>query len=143
MCRDLCKSWSFKDGCIMATLRLYSRKSRNCSLCRSGPSSSSCPGSLSVGKGADLQGLARLSILPKVASPDLAARRKSPPSPCARLCSTPLRPHPRTDKMLLASILTVTCLLASSTQALYFYIDGTTPKCFYEELPKDTLVVGQ
>lgn len=30
------------------------------------------------------------------------------------------------------------------TQALYFYLDGAsaTPKCFYEELPKDTLVVG-
>ncbi|MCJ1225132.1 emp24p/erv25p- protein [Toensbergia leucococca] len=28
------------------------------------------------------------------------------------------------------------------TKALYFYIEGTTPKCFYEELPKDTLVVG-
>ena len=29
-------------------------------------------------------------------------------------------------------------------QALYFYIDpsSSTPKCFYEELPKDTLVVG-
>lgn len=27
-------------------------------------------------------------------------------------------------------------------QSLYFYIDGTNPKCFYEELPKDTLVVG-
>ncbi|KAI9787791.1 MAG: emp24p/erv25p- protein [Peltula sp. TS41687] len=27
-------------------------------------------------------------------------------------------------------------------QSLYFYIDGTTPKCFYEDLPKDTLVVG-
>lgn len=26
--------------------------------------------------------------------------------------------------------------------ALYFYIDGATPKCFFEELPKDTLVVG-
>ncbi|KAH8146868.1 uncharacterized protein LAJ45_09242 [Morchella importuna] len=26
---------------------------------------------------------------------------------------------------------------------LYFYIDGVTPKCFFEELPKDTLVVGQ
>ncbi|KAJ9156186.1 Transmembrane emp24 domain-containing protein 9 [Pleurostoma richardsiae] len=32
--------------------------------------------------------------------------------------------------------------LSSVAQALYFYIDGTTPKCFYEELPKDTLVVG-
>jgi len=45
--------------------------------------------------------------------------------------------------MLLTPILTATCLLASSTQALFFYLDGTTPKCFYEELPKDTLVVGQ
>ena len=26
--------------------------------------------------------------------------------------------------------------------ALYFYMDSTNPKCFYEELPKDTLVVG-
>jgi len=28
-------------------------------------------------------------------------------------------------------------------QSLYFYIEGTTPKCFFERLPKDTLVVGQ
>ncbi|KAK0701484.1 emp24/gp25L/p24 family/GOLD-domain-containing protein [Apiosordaria backusii] len=32
--------------------------------------------------------------------------------------------------------------LASMAQALYFYIDVTTPRCFFEELPKDTLVVG-
>lgn len=32
--------------------------------------------------------------------------------------------------------------LASAVQALYFYVDGSTPKCFYEDLPKDTLVVG-
>jgi p24 family protein alpha len=32
--------------------------------------------------------------------------------------------------------------LSAVAQALYFFIDGTTPKCFYEELPKDTLVVG-
>jgi hypothetical protein len=32
--------------------------------------------------------------------------------------------------------------LLGSVQSLYFYIDGTTPKCFFEELPKDTLVVG-
>lgn len=32
--------------------------------------------------------------------------------------------------------------LASAAQALYFFIDGATPKCFFEELPKDTLVVG-
>lgn len=35
------------------------------------------------------------------------------------------------------------CLaLAIPTNALYFYFSGHTPKCFYEELPKDTLVVG-
>lgn len=33
-------------------------------------------------------------------------------------------------------------LLASQAQALYFYIDGPSQKCFFEELPKDTLVVG-
>lgn len=32
--------------------------------------------------------------------------------------------------------------LSTVAQALYFFIDGTSPKCFYEELPKDTLVVG-
>jgi hypothetical protein len=30
----------------------------------------------------------------------------------------------------------------SVAQALHFFIDGATPKCFFEELPKDTLVVG-
>ena len=38
--------------------------------------------------------------------------------------------------------LLLSSLLILPTHALYFYIDGTTPKCFYEELPKDTLVVG-
>ncbi|KAF2720784.1 transmembrane emp24 domain-containing protein 9 [Polychaeton citri CBS 116435] len=33
-------------------------------------------------------------------------------------------------------------LLAVQTQALYFYIDGGSQRCFFEELPKDTLVVG-
>jgi len=33
--------------------------------------------------------------------------------------------------------------LFSTTQALYFYLDGTSPKCFYEELAKGTLVVGR
>ena len=32
--------------------------------------------------------------------------------------------------------------LLGAAQALSFYIDGTTPKCFFEELPKDTMVVG-
>ncbi|KAL2759048.1 hypothetical protein ACRALDRAFT_1055695 [Sodiomyces alcalophilus JCM 7366] len=33
--------------------------------------------------------------------------------------------------------------LSAVAQALSFYIDGTTPKCFFEELPQDTLVVGR
>ncbi|KAF2158620.1 hypothetical protein M409DRAFT_30900 [Zasmidium cellare ATCC 36951] len=33
-------------------------------------------------------------------------------------------------------------ILFAHAQALYFYIDGPTQKCFFEELPKDTLVVG-
>ncbi|KAL9128008.1 MAG: hypothetical protein Q9217_003234 [Psora testacea] len=39
-------------------------------------------------------------------------------------------------------ILTLQCILR--VQAVYFYIDpsSSTPKCFYEELPKDTMVVG-
>jgi p24 family protein alpha len=39
------------------------------------------------------------------------------------------------------SLLSLAALLVPS-QALYFYIDGPTQKCFFEELPKDTLVVG-
>lgn len=38
--------------------------------------------------------------------------------------------------------LSLSALLAP-VQALYFYIDGTTPKCFFEELPANTLVVGE
>lgn len=33
--------------------------------------------------------------------------------------------------------------LASTAQALYFYVDGASSKCFYEELPKGTLVSGK
>lgn len=37
----------------------------------------------------------------------------------------------------------VTILLQlTPVQALYFYIKEGQPKCFFEELPKDTLVVG-
>ncbi|KZZ95800.1 endosomal cargo receptor (Erp5) [Ascosphaera apis ARSEF 7405] len=32
--------------------------------------------------------------------------------------------------------------LFSTTNALYFYVQDKQPKCFYEELPKDTLVSG-
>lgn len=45
--------------------------------------------------------------------------------------------------MLMKSLIAAATLLASSTHALYFYLDGTTPKCFYEELARDTLVVGK
>ncbi|KAI9723479.1 MAG: emp24p/erv25p- protein [Chrysothrix sp. TS-e1954] len=31
----------------------------------------------------------------------------------------------------------------SSANGLYFYMDGKEPKCFYEELPRGTLVVGK
>lgn len=40
------------------------------------------------------------------------------------------------------SIIAGLALLASQAQALYFYIDGPSQKCFFEELPKDTLFVG-
>ncbi|KAI0012255.1 emp24/gp25L/p24 family/GOLD-domain-containing protein [Xylariaceae sp. FL0662B] len=33
-------------------------------------------------------------------------------------------------------------MLSSVARALYFFMDGTQEKCFFEELPKDTLVVG-
>jgi hypothetical protein len=32
--------------------------------------------------------------------------------------------------------------LAVPARALHFFIDGATQKCFFEELPKGTLVVG-
>jgi hypothetical protein len=32
--------------------------------------------------------------------------------------------------------------IVSQVNGLYFYIDGTTPKCFFEELAAGTLVVG-
>ncbi|CAF9904959.1 MAG: emp24p/erv25p- protein [Heterodermia speciosa] len=32
--------------------------------------------------------------------------------------------------------------LAIPVSAVYFYIENAAPKCFYEELPKDTIVVG-
>ena len=35
----------------------------------------------------------------------------------------------------------VGCLLIP-VNGLYFYLDSTEPKCFFEDLPKDTLVVG-
>jgi hypothetical protein len=52
----------------------------------------------------------------------------------------PSRWHSRPAWLL--SLLALFSLLCP-TSALYFHLDGTTPKCFYEELPKDTLVVGR
>jgi hypothetical protein len=44
--------------------------------------------------------------------------------------------------MLSSSYLLGLALAIGQAQALYFYMDGTAPKCFYEDLPKDTLVLG-
>ncbi|KAF2771374.1 COPII vesicle coat component Erp5/Erp6 [Teratosphaeria nubilosa] len=44
--------------------------------------------------------------------------------------------------MWLLSCIAGIALLAAQAQALYFYIDGQRQKCFFEVLPKDTLVVG-
>lgn len=44
------------------------------------------------------------------------------------------------SRPLLAVIVFVATILP--VNALYFYMDANIPKCFYEELPKDTLVVG-
>jgi hypothetical protein len=44
--------------------------------------------------------------------------------------------------MSLRAALVAMCLIVSEVKALHFFIDGTTPKCFYEELARDTLVVG-
>lgn len=46
----------------------------------------------------------------------------------------------RSPSWLLVTAATLCCILP--TNALYFYMDATTPRCFMEELPKDTLVVG-
>lgn len=51
----------------------------------------------------------------------------------------------RRDRVTMWSILPLLSLsaLLVPVQSLYFYIDGSSPKCFFEELPKDTLVVGK
>ena len=51
--------------------------------------------------------------------------------------------HSRPLGLLRSMLLLFALSLSVPTQALYFYLEGTTPKCFYEELPKDTLVVGK
>ena len=31
----------------------------------------------------------------------------------------------------------------TGTQALYFYLEGSEKKCFIEDLPKETMVIGK
>ncbi|CAI6338083.1 unnamed protein product [Periconia digitata] len=40
------------------------------------------------------------------------------------------------------TLLLAAAVLAVPVQALHFFIDGANQKCFFEELPKDTMVVG-
>jgi hypothetical protein len=42
-----------------------------------------------------------------------------------------------------AFMLLLVALLALPTNAVYFFMKSGEVKCFYEELPKDTLVVGK
>ncbi|PYH93728.1 endosomal cargo receptor [Aspergillus ellipticus CBS 707.79] len=50
----------------------------------------------------------------------------------------------RSSASWLSSALALCAILCLSVpaNALYFYMDGRQTKCFFEELPKDTLVVG-
>ncbi len=45
--------------------------------------------------------------------------------------------------MKLLYVLGACLALAQSSAALYFYLDAGANKCFLEELPKDTIVVGK
>lgn len=45
-------------------------------------------------------------------------------------------------QLRLSTLLLAATYAVHQASALYFYIDGTSPKCFFEELPKDTLIVG-
>ena len=44
--------------------------------------------------------------------------------------------------MQLLLLLGAFATLLSPTYALYFYLEGSQMRCFLEDLPKDTLVVG-
>jgi hypothetical protein len=39
-----------------------------------------------------------------------------------------------------ALLLLAVCIVGS--QALYFYLEGSEKKCFIEDLPKETMVIG-
>jgi cell division protein YceG involved in septum cleavage len=43
---------------------------------------------------------------------------------------------------LAATLALICALFPSSSDALYFYLEGSEQKCFIEELPKDTTVLG-
>jgi hypothetical protein len=42
----------------------------------------------------------------------------------------------------LSALLLLVAYLAG-TQALYFYLEGSEKKCFIEDLPKETMVIGK
>lgn len=40
------------------------------------------------------------------------------------------------------SVLFLLIAYLAGTQALYFYLEGSEKKCFIEDLPKETMVIG-
>lgn len=48
----------------------------------------------------------------------------------------------RTSPSWLLSAFVLLSVLSSQVRALHLYMEGNQQKCFFEELPKDTLVVG-
>lgn len=58
------------------------------------------------------------------------------------LRSFPLRRTMLAGRLLPAWLLLAVLVLARSTLGLYFYLDPNVQKCFLEELPNDTVVVG-
>lgn len=69
----------------------------------------------------------------------LSLSKRSPTIPYRTTTMTRLRSSAGLSNAITYLLL---ALFALPTQALYFYMEGGTPKCFHEELPKDTLVVG-
>jgi hypothetical protein len=45
--------------------------------------------------------------------------------------------------MLRLSTLLLLVAYLADTQALYFYLEGAEKKCFIEDLPKETMVIGK
>jgi hypothetical protein len=69
-------------------------------------------------------------------APDLATRFLD-----FDISNTAALPHDQSLTMWRPSVF-LAAVLAVPSQALHFFIDGAVQKCFFEELPKDTLVVG-